>query len=386
MIHLADFTNTVLQGLLVLGFWIVCWLLPAAILLLLLDSTVGKRLRRQETSGLFLDLLDTILECGSPVEETLISIIEKRQLAPADKFHLLGAKLRTGQRLSAALAEIPGLLPQKVVAMLRTGERIGDLRKVLPACRRLASDKRSETRSDVQSFGWYGIFTILASLWMFLFIATFILPKFVEILHAMTGELPTGLAFLKAYARPLITFQLLTLCGIVVALLIHGEGHFMRKWFGPLVDWFASRTPWKRRRMQRDFSTLLAILLDARVPESDAVSLAADCAANRAFKRRAETVITNLQQGQRLTEAVQAVDDSGEFRWRLTNAVHAETGFLRALTGWCESLDAKAFQQEQAAALTLTSALVLLNGLFVSLIVLTTFGALIAIVETGVLW
>jgi hypothetical protein len=72
------------------------------------------------------------------------------------------------------------------------------------------------------------------------------------------------------------------------------------------------------------FSTLLAILLDARVPESDAVSLAADCAANRAFKRRAETVITNLQQGQRLTEAVQAVDDSGEFRWRLTNAVHAE--------------------------------------------------------------
>jgi type II secretory pathway component PulF len=171
MIHLADFTNTVLQGLLVLGFWIVCWLLPAAILLLLLDSTVGKRLRRQETSGLFLDLLDTILECGSPVEETLISIIEKRQLAPADKFHLLGAKLRTGQRLSAALAEIPGLLPQKVVAMLRAGERIGDLRKVLPACRRLASDKRSETRSDVQSFGWYGIFTILASLWMFIFIS-----------------------------------------------------------------------------------------------------------------------------------------------------------------------------------------------------------------------
>jgi type II secretory pathway component PulF len=153
-------------------------------LLLLLDSTVGKRLRRQETSGLFLDLLDTILECGAPVEETLISIIEKRQLAPAAKFHLLGAKLRTGQRLSAALAEIPGLLPQKVVAMLRAGERIGDLRKVLPACRRLAGDKRSETRSDVQSLRlvWYlhhprdpsGCSSSSPS---------FILPKFVEIFH-----------------------------------------------------------------------------------------------------------------------------------------------------------------------------------------------------------
>lgn len=386
MYYFADLANTILQGLLVLGFWVVCWLLPAVLLLLLLDSTVGKRLRHQETSGLFLDLLESILDCGAPIEETLVSITDKRELEPAAKFRLLGAKLRTGQRLSDALDEIPGLLPQKIVAMLRAGERIGDLRKVLPACRRLSGDKRSETRSDVQAFGWYGIITILASIWMFIFISILILPKFVEILYGMTGELPAGLAFLKAYGRPLITLQLLTLFGIVLTLLIHGEGHFMKRWFGPVVDWFACRTPWKRRRMQRDFSTLLALLLDARVPESDAVRLAAACAANLAFQRRAEIVITNLQQGQRLTEAVQALDDSGEFRWRLTNAAHAEAGFLRALTGWCESLDARAFQQEQAAALTLTSALVLLNGLFVSLIVLTTFGALIAIVETGILW
>lgn len=386
MFYLAEFADTILQGLLVLGFWIVCWLLPAVVLLLVLDSTIGKRLRRQETSGLFLDLLDTILECGAPIEETLVSLIQKRELAPIEKFHLLGAKLRTGQRLSEALAEIPGLLPQKIIAMLRAGERIGDLRKVLPACRRLAGDKRSETRSDVQSFGWYGIITILVSIWMFIFISIMILPKFVAIFRGMAGELPAGLAFLQDYGKPLIALQLLALLCVVLALLIHGEGYFMRKWFGPIVDWSASRTPWKRRRMQRDFSTLLALLLDARVPEADAVRLAADCAANRAFKRRAETVITRLQQGQSLTEAVQALDDAGEFRWRLTNAVHAKDGFLRALNGWCESLDAKAFQQEQAAALTLTSALVVLNGLFVSLIVMTTFGAIISIVEAGVLW
>ena len=386
MSNLSEFTNTILQGILVLGFWIVCWLLPAFFLLLLLDSTVGKRLRRQETSGLFLDLLDTILECGAPIEETLVSITEKRELTPASQFHLLGAKLRTGQRLSAALTEIPGLLPRKIVAMLRAGERIGDLRKVLPACRKLAGDKRSETRSDVQSFGWYGIISILVSLWMFLFISIMILPKFVEVFHGLTGDLPAGILFLNAFGKPLITFQLLVLFGVVLALLIHGEGHFMRKWFGPVVDWVAARTPWKRRRMQRDFSTLLAILLDARMPEAEAVELAADCAANRAFKHRAQIVIARLREGQRLTEAVQALDDSGEFRWRLRNAVHAKDGFLRALNGWCESLDARAFQQEQAAALTLTSALVLLNGFFVSMIVLTTFGSIIAIVEAGVLW
>ena len=381
-----DFMESLLQGLFVLGFWIACWIIPAFLLWKILNATVGKRLRRQETSGLFLDLLDTILECGAPVEETLVAITDKRELAPATGFHLLGAKLRSGERLGNALPQIPYLLPPKIVAMLRAGERMGDLRKVLPACRRLGSDKRSQTRSDVQSFGWYGIATILVSLWMFAFISIIILPKFVEIMMGMTGELPLGLMLLREYIKPLVGFQIIILASIVFALLIHGEGPFIRTWLGSTVDWFAFRTPWKRRRMQRDFSTMLALLLDACVPEADAVSLAADCTVNREFKRRADLVIVRLREGHRLTDAVQALDDSEEFHWRLTNAVHAKDGFLRALTGWCESLDAKAFQQEQAAALTLTSAMVLLNGLFVGLVVIATFGSLIAIVEAGVLW
>jgi len=88
----------------------------------------------------------------------------------------------------------------------------------------------------------------------------------------------------------------------------------------------------------------------------------------------------------KLTEAVQAVDDAGEFRWRLTNACHAHGGFLKALAGWHEALDAKAFQQEQAAAHGVTTALVLLNGLFVALSSPRFFSVLVSIVNSGVLW
>ena len=31
---------------------------------------------------------------------------------------------------------------------------------------------------------------------------------------------------------------------------------------------------WRRKRLQRDFSTILAVLLDSEVPESEAVTLA----------------------------------------------------------------------------------------------------------------
>jgi len=131
---------------------------------------------------------------------------------------------------------------------------------------------------------------------------------------------------------------------------------------------------------------LLAILLDSGVPEGDALRLAAESVVNEVFRRRLARAQAGLAGGMKLTEAVASLDDTGEFRWRLNNALHAHSGFLRALTGWHESLDAKAFQQEQAAAHVVTSALVLANGLIVGIVVTGVFSALISITNAGVLW
>ena len=70
---------------------------------------------------------------------------------------------------------------------------------------------------------------------------------------------------------------------------------------------------------------------------------------------RARRVVLSLRQGVKLTEALEKLDETGEFRWRLTNALQAGRNFLTALHGWLESLDAKAFQQEQAMAQSVTT-------------------------------
>ena len=90
--------------------------------------------------------------------------------------------------------------------------------------------------------------------------------------------------------------------------------------------------------------------------------------------------------GVQLTQAVQSMDDTGEFTWRLANAVHGHTGFLQALAGWHESLDAKAFQQEQAAAHGVTSALVLWSGLFVAAVAISAFMFLTSLISSAALW
>jgi len=126
------------------------------------------------------------------------------------------------------------------------------------------------------------------------------------------------------------------------------------------------------------------VLLDGGVPEAEAVRLAGDCTANEICRGRSLRVIAAMAQGAKLDDAVRAFDDSGEFHWRLANATHAHGGFLNALRGWHEALDAKAFQQEEATAHAITSGLVILNGVLVALIAIGMYGLLIMILK-GVL-
>lgn len=138
-------------------------------------------------------------------------------------------------------------------------------------------------------------------------------------------------------------------------------------------DWLFLHVPWRRKRLQRDFSAMLGLLLDAGLPEERALRLAALSTANGIFARRAGQAAARLGQGAKLTEAVQLLDDTGEFRWRLRNGAHGARGFFAALAGWQASLDAKAFELEQAAAQALSTGLVLLNAASVALVAAGVF-------------
>jgi hypothetical protein len=123
------------------------------------------------------------------------------------------------------------------------------------------------------------------------------------------------------------------------------------------------------------------VLLDGGVPEAEAVRLAGESAANEICRRRTRRVFAALADGVKLDDAVRTFDDTGEFHWRLTNAIHARGGFLDALRGWHAALDAKAFQQEEAATHIVTSGLVILNGVVVALIATAMFGMLVMILR-----
>ncbi len=268
--------------------------------------------------------------------------------------------------------------------MLMAGQKIGDLRKVLPACRQLLKDAVSHTRGAISYLVIITFVITPLGMWIFGVLQVVIIPKFVEISGSVGGD-PAAIVFLREHQMAVLVMQGAVLLSVWLAAILYIAGPRAVSRL-PVIDYIRYRLPWRRKRMQRDFSTMLAILLDSGVSETEAVTLAAGCANNGVFRRRAARAVDALKQGVKLTEAVQTMDDSGEFGWRLANAVHGRGGFLPALAGWHDSLDAKAFQEEQAAAHGITTALVLWSGLFVGVVVVSVFMFLISLIDEGVLW
>jgi len=349
-------------------------------------------LRRNERARIFLDLLELGLREGRTPEAAVGEAAASRDRSLGVRFHLLAAHIVGGMRLSQALEQVPRLVPPQVSAMLKIGERIGDVRKVLPACRLILRDGVSQVRSALN----YLILVAFAVSPLVVFVPValriYVMPRFMQVFEGMTeGQmLPAFTRLVFSGGTVIMLIQLGIIAVIWLAALAYIGGPRLYGWIHHVLpgtqDWWASRLPWRRERLQRDFSAMLAMLLDAEVPEAEAVSLAAQSSANLAFIRRAGRVRALLQEGVKLPEALSVLDDSKELHWRLSNALRRGTGFVRALTGWHEALDAKAFQSEQAAAQIFTTVLVLINGLMVSSVMIAVFLVIIQLVNGASVW
>ncbi len=347
-------------------------------------------LRRHERTRFFLDLVDAGLRDGRSIEHTIQGVSGCDERSLGRKFWALGVLARQGMTFNQALPLIPRFLPAQIIGMLKAGIELGDLRKVLPACR--AELKGAVNRVWTANHYLMLLAFVVTPAWTLVFsvLVVFVFPRFQQIAVDMGSEAPAYFDTLVRYHQPLLLFQIGLMLVCYAGAFAYIGGPKVSGWIGRFLpragEWVAFGTPWRRKRMQRNFSSILATLLDSGVPVLSAVTLAAEGAANRFFSRRAAAAVDDLARGMRLPEALGCLDDAGEFRWRLDNAAHAGGGFVAALSGWHEALDAKAYQQEQTAAQLLTTGLVLINGLFVGFLVVSVFQLLIHIMEVATLW
>jgi hypothetical protein len=344
--------------------------------------------RRRERAGCFLALLEIGLQQGRTPEQIFLSMSQQRVADLGPLFEDLAAYLRAGLRLGAALDKVPRLLPASIRAMIQAGEELGDLRRVLPACRATLAEGAGRSHSVFNNIIVL-LFVSPVGPALLALLAVWVFPKLQALAADMAGDqLDWSMAWFEVsvlLAKVIFGLWL----ALWVADALRRQDSWVHRATAPLLEGFLDRLtfrlPWRRKRMQRDFSMMLALLLDGGVPEERALRLAAGSTANSVFRARAERAVADLQQGVKMTEAVRWLDDAGEFRWRLRNAAAPGRGFSAALAGWHETLAAKAFQQEQAVSQVVTTGFVFLNGLMVGLVGVGMFHLFVAIMEEAAL-
>jgi type IV pilus assembly protein PilC len=387
--------DDVLTVALGLALWVVLGLLPNIAILYLIYFLLTLPVRRNERARLFLDVLQLGLDSGRTPEQAIIEAAASRDRSLDARLHLLAAHLKQGLSLPPALELVPRLLPPQIRAMLKTGARIGDLRKVLPACRLSLHGGISQVRGALNYLLVLAFLATPFTIVVPIILKVKVIPSFKQIFSGMLegATLPAFTRLVLGISSGLIAFQVMVMILVWVLTIAYIGGPRLRGWFtrnvpgaDGFMDWLLCRLPWRRKRLQRDFSAMLAAALEAGVPENEALRLAGESTANAAFSRRVQKAAMLLAQGVSLPDAVGVLDRSGELKWRLANALKGDEGFVKALAGWHEALDAKAFQLEQTAAQTTTALLVLFNGLIVAAITIGMFLPLISLLNRMTLW
>jgi len=180
----ADPLQAVVMTVLAFLAYLLLGLLPACSAIYLIYFMLTLPLRRTERARMFLDLLELGLRDGQTPETAITSASLSRDRSLGARFHLLAAHIEQGLRLGQALVFVPRLVPAQVRAMLQVGERVGDVRKVLPACRLLLRDSVSEVRGALNYLILVTFAISPAVVMMPVLLRVCIFPKFTEVFAA----------------------------------------------------------------------------------------------------------------------------------------------------------------------------------------------------------
>lgn len=373
-------------GVLVMIFWFATVVLvPVAIFSFATHFFLSMPMRRRDRARFFLDLLEAAIDRGQPVERAILSAAENRDRVMGVRFYQVAAHIESGAPLGVALEKVPVFLPPQVNAMLGAGQQFGELKKVLPACREVLRVPPNTVLATTHYMVSMLLLLAPITCWLISLLGIYVLPKFQDIAAGLDLPVWSLAQFVFQIAPQIVMLEASISLVLVVVTLVYIGGPGFVRWFQfrrvPIADWIAWKMPWKQKKLLRAFSAMLAVLIDSGMPEAMAVHLAGESTANEICRRRARRVLVELAGGTKLDDAIRKFDGTGEFHWRLANAVQTRGGFLNALRGWHAALDARAFQQEEAAAHIFTSGLVILNGLVVGLIAIGMFGLLVMILK-----
>ena len=328
-----------------------------------------------ETFLIFNQQFVTLIRAGVPILHGLEMLAknQKNQLFQS-QLQAVAQRVRTGQSPSEAF-EAQGSFPVIYTTTLLAGERSGHLEDVLS--RYLSFQRISLTfRKKLIASLFYPALLILMVIAMFLFLITFVVPRFGQLYDQIGGHLPGLTVFLLALGN---NFQHYILYAIPI---LGAAGYGIYRWArtdagGDRIDQVRLRLPifgsiWQKYQVAL-FARTLSTLLEGGLPPVPSLETAARSISSRIIARAVRSSVGSVREGKPLSQSLVATRVFPELATSMVE-VGESTGALPQMLNSIAEFFEEDVQNALTAALSLIEpAILIVMGIVVVTIMIALY-------------
>jgi type IV pilus assembly protein PilC len=327
----------------------------------------------------------TLIRAGVPILPALEMLTKsQKNLAFRSQLESVSQRVRTGQSPSEAF-ESQGGFPPIYTTTLLAGERSGHLEDVL--ARYLSFQRISLTfRKKLTASMFYPALLVIMVLSMFIFLITFVVPRFGQLYDQIGGHLPALTTFLLALGK---NFQAYILYAIpVIAVISYGLWRWGRTESGSnRIDRIRLKMPifgniWLKYQVAQ-FSRTFSTLLEGGMPPVPSLETAARSISSRIIAKAVRTGVGSVREGKSLSQALLKTKVFPELATSMIE-VGESTGALPQMLNSVAEFFEEDVQTALTAALSLIEPLILVvMGVVVVTIMIALYLPIFSLGQTG---
>ncbi len=254
------------------------------------------------------NMLDAGLSVISSLD-TLQKQCENKRLS--EVIGCVSRSVEAGESFSQSLAKHPRVFPNLLISMVKAAEAGGDLGGVLNRYAEFA-EAQADLQRKIKEALYYPIILIVAATGVIVFIATVLIPKFVEIFTRAGISLPLPTIILYGIGTAVRQFwYLIILAGV---LIVSGLRRYVRTKAGKFrFDKVSLKLPILgpivRKICISRFARTLSTLVGSGVPILESLDIVSDVVNNQVLVRVIKQMRQSVEKGERLAESLKVSEE-----------------------------------------------------------------------------
>src|ERR1700733_8844491 len=345
----------------------------------------SKKKVKLETFLVFNQQFLTLIKAGLPILGSL-ELLSKRQKIPHFRAQLedVAARVKTGESISQAF-EAQGGFPIVYTTTLLAGERSGNLEEVLQ--RFLDFQRVSLTfRKKLKASLIYPALLVVMVLGLFIFLITFVVPRFAQLYDQLGTQLPGITVFMLDLGRYAQSY------GIYVGIVVGTIGFLLYRWAkteagATFIDKVRIGLPvfgnvWLKYQVGL-FSRTLSTLLTGGLPLVPSLETGAKAIDSKQISLAVYRSVETVREGKGLSVSLQATKVFPELAIEMIE-VGESTGALPQMLNSVAEFFEEDVQTNLTAAMSLIEPMILVvMGVVVVLILIALYLPIISLNPTG---